>query len=96
VSVIIVTYFQRTTPPALLGRMMSLFMIAMFAVMPLSQALSGALVRVGVEALFLGAAGGMLAACALAATRPEIRRLGEPRRAPATMHCLEPQRVPEG
>lgn len=95
-SVIIVTYFQRTTPAALLGRMMSLFMVAMFAVMPLSQALSGVLVRVSVEALFLGAAGGMLVACAVAATRPEIRRLGEPRPASTTMHCLEPQRVPEG
>ena len=76
-SVAIMTYLQRSTPPSLVGRMMSLAMVAMFAVMPLSQALAGIVVKVSVEALYLGAAAGMLLTGALALSRPEVRRLGE-------------------
>jgi MFS family permease len=76
-GVAVVTHLQRSVRPEMIGRMMSLFMVAMFAVMPLSQALSGVVVKASVEALFLGAAAGMLLSGVLALSRPEVRRFGE-------------------
>jgi len=90
-SVAIMTYLQRHTPPELIGRMMSLAMLSMFAVMPLSQALAGVVVKASVGALFLGAAAGMLLTGALAASRPEVRRFGEAREGERTEEQTDAQ-----
>ena len=60
VAVIMITLVQRMTPPAMLGRVMSLVMLAMLGVTPLSQALSGAVVKLGPAALFVSCGVGML------------------------------------
>lgn len=75
-GVTVVTYVQRSTPAEMIGRMMSLLMLAVFATMPLSQALAGAVIKVSIEALFLGAGAGLFLTGMLAATRPEVRSLG--------------------
>lgn len=75
-GVTIVTFLQRSTPQEMVGRMMSLMMVGMVGMMPVSQALSGVVVRAGVESLFLAAAAGMAVAGMVAATRPEVRSFG--------------------
>jgi hypothetical protein len=61
-----ITLVQRMTPPPMLGRVMSLVMLAMLGVTPLSQALSGAVVKLGPAALFVGCGVGMLLVTAVA------------------------------
>jgi MFS family permease len=67
VAVVMITLVQRMTPAAMLGRVMSLVMLAMLGVTPLSQALAGAIVKLGPAALFVGCGAGMLAVTAVAA-----------------------------
>jgi MFS family permease len=67
VAVVMITLVQRSTPTAMLGRVMSLVMLAMLGVTPVSQAASGALVKLGPEVLFVGCGAGMLAVAAVAA-----------------------------
>jgi MFS family permease len=78
-GVTVFTHLQRATPADMIGRVMSLLMLAMFAVMPLSQALAGALIKTSVESLFLVAGAGMALTGLIAASRPEIRNFGEER-----------------
>lgn len=75
-GVTIVTYLQRSAPPEMIGRMMSLMMIGMFAMMPVSQALAGVIIESSIEALFLGAGVGLLLTAVVAASRPEVRDFG--------------------
>lgn len=67
VAVIMITLVQRMTPPAMLGRVMSLVILAMLGVTPLSQALSGAVIKFGPAVLFVGCGAGMLVVAAVAA-----------------------------
>jgi MFS family permease len=67
VAVVMITVVQRLTPTAMLGRVMSLVMLAMLGVTPLSQALAGAVVKLGPAVLFVGCGAGMLAVAAVAA-----------------------------
>ncbi len=63
------SWLQGRTPAAMMGRMMSLILFASVGLVPVSQALSGALMRVSVTALFVGA--GMLLAAAAGARRSD-------------------------
>ena len=75
VTVQFITWLQRRTPPAMLGRMMSLLMFAAVGLQPISTALAGPLVDLDVTTLFVGA-GVLLTALVLAvATRPALRRM---------------------
>ncbi|TDB38242.1 MAG: MFS transporter [Actinobacteria bacterium] len=76
-GVTLITTLQRRTPPAMLGRVMSLLMLAMYALVPASQALSGFVINLDFEALYLGVAAGMFTLCAISLSRPEIRRFGD-------------------
>ena len=67
VAVVMMTLVQRMTPAAMLGRVMSLVMLAMLGVTPLSQALSGVIVKLGPAVLFVGCGAGMLVVTAVAA-----------------------------
>jgi len=67
IAVALMTLLQRTTPAAMLGRVMSLVILAMLGVTPLSTALAGAVVGFGAPALFVGCGLGMLAVTAVAA-----------------------------
>jgi MFS family permease len=76
-GVTLITTIQRRTPPVMLGRVMSLLMLAMYALVPASQALSGFVIGLDFEALYLGVAVGMFVLCALSLSRPEVRRFGD-------------------
>lgn len=55
ISIIFITWIQNRTPQAMLGRIISLLMFASVALIPLSMALSGALIEYNMTALFIGA-----------------------------------------
>ena len=67
VAIVLMTLLQRITPPAMLGRLMSLVMLAMLGVTPISTALSGAVLSLGPTVLFVACGAGMLAVTAFAA-----------------------------
>lgn len=74
-AVTFITQLQRVTPAVMLGRMMGVYMLSMYGLMPLSQAIAGAVVRVNLNAVFIGAGASLVAVALLAATRPELRAL---------------------
>lgn len=55
VFILLITWLQMRTPPAMLGRMMSLLMFASVGLTPLSTAVAGALIQVDLTGLFIGA-----------------------------------------
>lgn len=76
-NVVIVTLLQRWAPPNLLGRVMSLVMLASIGTFPASVALSGVIVGGIGPAPFFPAAGAVLAfAVLLAATQRQFRDFG--------------------
>ena len=52
VGIIIITLLQENTPPEMLGRLMSLVMLFAVGLVPVSQAISGALIKISLEGLF--------------------------------------------
>lgn len=52
IGIVITTLLQKNTPPEMLGRMMSLVVLSMVGFVPISQAISGALIKVSLEGLF--------------------------------------------
>jgi hypothetical protein len=60
VAVTLMTTVQRVTPKAMLGRIMSLVMLAVMGVQPASTAVAGAVIGLGTDALFLGCGAGVL------------------------------------
>jgi MFS family permease len=68
IAVVLMTLLQRITPAHMLGRLMSLVILAMLGVTPISTALAGAVIGLGAPALFLGCGVGMLVVTAIAAT----------------------------
>ena len=76
-NVVIITLLQQWAPPALLGRVMSLVMLAAIGAFPASVALSGVIVHSVGPAPFFPAAGAVLALTALlAATQRQFRHFG--------------------
>jgi MFS family permease len=67
VAVTMMSVVQRVTPKEMLGRVMSLVMLAMLGLLPVSTALAGAIVKLGPTALFAGAGAGLLLVTAVAA-----------------------------
>jgi MFS family permease len=59
-AIILITLLQRRTPPEMMGRMMSLFILSNVGLVPISQAVSGVVVNVNLDVLFIGAGGLML------------------------------------
>jgi MFS family permease len=83
-DIIVITLVQQWAPPALLGRVMSMLMLASNGAFPLSVALSGLLVRDFGPQPFFPASGIVLAVAATAAmSRREIRQLGVESAGPA-------------
>ncbi len=73
-GVLLITGLQLSTPKELLGRLMSMVILANLGLMPLSQAGSGALLRWNVPLVFL-LAGGMMLACAIYLAIPSVNSL---------------------
>ena len=69
VAVVMITLVQRMTPTAMLGRVMSLVMLAMLGVTPVSQVAAGAIIGFGPAVLFVGSGAAMLVVAVVAAAR---------------------------
>jgi MFS family permease len=81
-NVVIMTLLQRWAPPHMLGRVMSLVMLASIGAFPASVALSGIVVRGIGAAPFFPAAGAVLAlAVVLAVSQRAFRQFGAPEQA---------------
>lgn len=77
VSILFMTWLQKRTPEAMMGRMMSVFMFSTMGLMPVATALAGAIVEISLTALFVG--GGLaMTAVAWSATlsSPTLRAMG--------------------
>ncbi len=70
------TWIQIRTPNVLLGRVISTMGFASVGLVPISQALCGALIKISVEGLFLGAGICLTIINLLVALRPEMRAMG--------------------
>ena len=71
------TWLQRATPERLLGRVMSILMFLAFGLLPISEAIMGALIEWNLEAVFLGAGLTIMVICLIVASHPNARRLGD-------------------
>ncbi len=75
-SIIFVTWLQQRTADAMLGRIMSLVMLASLGLQPISMALSGALIKIDVIGFFTGAGALLIAVVVYANLNPNVRRMG--------------------
>lgn len=75
VVILFITWLQRRTPEALLGRMMSLLMFASAGLLPLSNLLTGALINLNVTAVFLGGGGLMALVVFVFLLNPSVRAM---------------------
>jgi MFS family permease len=76
-NVLLITLLQQWAPPALLGRVMSLIMLAAWGTLPLSAVIAGALVLRFGAAPYFPVAGAIVAVAVLGAlTQREFRHLG--------------------
>jgi hypothetical protein len=73
-SIMLITGLQRNTPREMLGRIMSMVLLANLVFMPLSQTIAGAVLRWNVPLLFVGA-GVLMALCAVYLAVPKIGSL---------------------
>jgi len=77
IAIILFTTMQIRTPKELLGRMMSILMLTNTGLVPISQAISGAVSKLSLTALF-GCAGGLILVVTLiAAAQPELKVFSE-------------------
>ena len=77
VIITMLSLLGRRAAPAMLGRVMSMLMLATYGLAPVSQLLAGALARQGIVTLFVGAGVGLIATAVVAATRPEVWSFGD-------------------
>jgi MFS family permease len=70
------TWIQSRTPSELLGRVFGMMMFASIGLIPVSQALTGVLIKVHTLGLFLGAGSLLTIIVFLVAIRPEVRSMG--------------------
>lgn len=77
VVILFVTWLQRRTSEDMLGRMMSLLMLASVGLLPVSNVLTGALVGLNARALFVSAGGLMVILVFLSMLNPAVRSMEE-------------------
>jgi MFS family permease len=77
-SITLITAVQRRTPRELLGRIMGLVMLANIGLVPISQALSGAVSRLSVSTLMAASGGGMLLLTLWLATQSGLELISTP------------------
>ncbi len=71
-----ITWLQRRIPRQLMGRVMSLIMFGSVALVPVSMALAGALVKISLDAVLLGGGLGMAGLAVVGLMSPSVRRMG--------------------
>lgn len=76
VVILFISWLQRNTPPAMLGRMMSLLMFAEAGLLPVSMAITGAVIKLNATSLFVIAGGLMVVIVLLSMMNPALRDLG--------------------
>lgn len=76
IAVVSMTALQRMAPKEMLGRVMSLIMFAIVGLAPISQAISGAVIRISPEALFGGAGMGFVLVAIWTAMQRDVWTLG--------------------
>jgi MFS family permease len=77
IAIILFTWIQLRTPKAMLGRMMSLLLLSNTGLVPISQAISGAVSKWSLTMLFVGAGVLILLVTLWAAPKPELRTFSE-------------------
>jgi MFS family permease len=77
VAIIFFTWIQMRTPREMLGRMMSLLILSSTGLVPISQAISGAVSKWDLNALFVAAGTLVLLVTLWAAFHPELKTLSE-------------------
>ncbi|MBU2514012.1 MFS transporter [bacterium] len=70
------TWMQIRTPQHLLGRVLSMMMFASVGLVPISQALCGALIKLSIPGLFIGAGIILTIINMIVTFRPEIKNMG--------------------
>lgn len=77
VNILAITWLQKRIPETLMGRVMSLIMFASLGLVPISSALSGAILELNVAVLFIGSGVLMVAWMVFfIATVPALRQMG--------------------
>jgi MFS family permease len=74
-AITLMTFLQRKTPKEMLGRVMSLVLLAGVGLVPISQALTGALIKLSLTGLFVGAGILMLIVALWLALQPIMRTI---------------------
>jgi MFS family permease len=75
-SITLITLLQQRTPGAMMGRIMSLIMFSSVGLVPVSQALSGLIIKFSLEGLFIGAGMLMVGMAGWIAINPDARAVG--------------------
>ncbi len=77
IAILMFTWMQTNTPKDMLGRMMSMVLLAGNGLVPISQALSGALIKWSLETLFVSAGVLIVLVSLWAAMQPELKLFSE-------------------
>ena len=75
VNITFITWLQRRTPGAMLGRMMSLLMFASIGLVPIAASLVGLVIRFNLAALFVGGGLIILSVIAVGISNPLARKM---------------------
>jgi MFS family permease len=77
IAIVLFTWMQTRTPKAMLGRMMSLLMFSNIGLVPVAQALSGAVIKWNLTGLFAGAGALVLLMTLWTSFQPGIKTFSE-------------------
>jgi len=75
ISIVLITWLQKRTAKSMLGRLMSLVMVASAGLLPVSEAISGVVIGLSLPGLFAGAGVLLILVALWAAVLPEMRSL---------------------
>jgi hypothetical protein len=89
ISITLFTWMQLRTPKAMLGRMMSMMMLSNTGLVPISQAISGAVSRWSLTILFASAGVLILLVALWTALQPELKVFSD------SMMAAKPAGIPE-
>jgi hypothetical protein len=76
-AITLITLLQQRTPSDRIGRIMSMVLFANIGLVPISQALSGIIIKFDLQGLFIGAGVLMVLLAGWVAVNQEARALGD-------------------